>query len=128
MSLPQRLNLTLRALLEASVVVGLAYWGVHAGDNAGGKLLLGVGAPVVGFGLWALVDFRRAGRLAEPLRLLEELAISAFAAAAIYAAGQPVFADAVAALSLVYHGLVYAFGGRLLAPPRTVQGHAATRG
>lgn len=114
MSPLQRLNLALRALLEASVVLGLAYWGVDAGDDTGGKLLLGVGAPVLGFGFWGAVDFRQAGRLAEPLRLVQELAISALAAAALYAAGQPELGIALAALSIVYHGLVYASGARLL--------------
>ncbi len=116
MSSLQRLNLTLRALLEAGVVLGLAYWGVHAGESLGGKLLLGVGAPVLGFGFWGAVDFRQAGRFAEPLRLAQELAVSGLAAVALYAAGQPVLGGLVAALSIVYHGLVYASGGRLLAP------------
>ena len=112
----QWLNLTLRAVLEASVVVALAYWGVRAGENAAGKLLLGIGAPSLGFGFWGAVDFRRAGRFAEPLRLAQELAISALAAAALYAAGRPALGFALAALSIAYHGLVYASGARLLAP------------
>ena len=116
MSPRQRLNLTLRALLEASVVLALAYWGVQAGGSTAGKLFLGVGAPVLGFGLWGAIDFRQAGRYAEPLRLTQELAISALAAVALYAAGQLALAIAVAALSIVYHGLVYASGARLLAP------------
>jgi hypothetical protein len=115
MSAPQRLCLTLRALLEASVVLGLAYWGVDAGSGTVGKLLLGAAAPVLGFGFWGAVDFRRAGHYAEPLRLAQELAISALATVALYAAGRPALGIALAALSLVYHGLVYAFGERLLA-------------
>lgn len=125
MSLLQRLNLTLRALLEASVVLGLAYWGVHTGDSAAGKVLLGLGAPVLGFGFWGAVDFRQAGRAAEPLRLTQELAISALAAVALYAAGQPAAALALAALSIVYHGLVYASGARLLAPAQAARGPLA---
>ena len=116
MSPLQRLNLTLRALLEAGVVAGLAYWGVHAGDTVGGKILLGVGAPVLGFGFWGAVDFRQAGRFAEPLRLAQERAVSGLAAVALHVAGQPALGIALAALSIVYHGLVYASGARLLAP------------
>jgi hypothetical protein len=115
----QRLNLTLRALLEAGMVLGLAYWGLQAGDGAGAKLLLGAGAPLLGFGFWGAVDFRQAGRLAEPLRLTQELVISALAAAALYAAGRPALGIALAVLSIVYHGLVYASGARLLAPADT---------
>jgi hypothetical protein len=128
MSPLQRLNLTLRALLEMSVVVALAYWGFRAGDGAAGKILLGVGAPVLGFGFWGAVDFRQAGQLAEPLRLTQELAISAVAAAALLAAGQPGLAIALAALSVVYHGLVYASGARLLAPPPAESRQVATEG
>ena len=71
---------------------------------------------MLGFGLWGAIDFRQAGRYAEPLRLTQELAISALAAVALYAAGQPALAIALAALSIVYHGLVYASGARLLTP------------
>ena len=119
MSALERLNLTLRALVEVSVVLGLAYWGVHAGDSLAEKLLLGVGAPALGFGFWGAVDFRQAGRFAEPLRLAEELAVSGLAAVALYAAGSPVLGALVAALSILYHALVYASGARLLAPARS---------
>jgi hypothetical protein len=111
----ERLSLTLRALLETSIVAGLAYWGVHAGDSLAGRLVLGVGAPVLGFGFWGAVDFRQAGRFAEPLRLVQELAVSGLAAVALYAAGEPLLGELVAGLSVVYHGLVYASGARLLA-------------
>ena len=109
----QRLNLMLRVLMEVGVVVALAYWGIHTGDSAGGKILLGVGALVLGFGLWGAVDFHRS-RLAEPLRLIQELVISGLAAIAWYAAGQRVLGIALGALSIAYHALVYASGERLL--------------
>ncbi len=115
MTAAQRLNLTLRVLMEVGVVVALADWGIHTGDSAGGKILLGVGAPAVGFGLWGAVDFHRSG-LAEPLRLIEELVISGLAAVAWYAAGEHVLGIALAALSVAYHALVYASGERLLKP------------
>ena len=81
-----------------------------------GFVVLGLGAPVLGFGFWAAVDFHQAGRLAEPLRLIQELAVSGVAALVVYAAGLPVAGIALAALSLVYHALVYASGARLLKP------------
>jgi hypothetical protein len=76
--------------------------------------VLGVGAPVIGFGLWGAVDFRWARRLAEPLRLVQELAVSGLAALGLYAAGREVLGVALAALSVGYHALVYASGARLL--------------
>jgi Protein of unknown function (DUF2568) len=111
-----RLNLALRGLVEGGIVVGLAWWGVATGDGTGMKVLLGVGAPLVGFGFWGAVDFRRVGRLAEPARLLQELAVSGLAAVAWYAAGRHALGVALAAVSLLHHALVYAIGERLLKP------------
>ena len=78
------------------------------------KILFAIGAPLLGFGFWGIVDFHQAGRLAEPLRLLEELTISGLAAIALYLAGQPILAWIMVGISVVYHILVYASGGRLL--------------
>ena len=100
--------------MEAGIVGALAWWGYRAGAGTGMKILLAVGAPALGFGLWGAVDFHQAGRLAEPLRLLQELAISGLAAAAIYAAGQHLLGWALGLLSAAYHALVYLQGGRLL--------------
>ncbi|HKK08430.1 MAG TPA: YrdB family protein [Gemmatimonadota bacterium] len=109
-----RLNLTLRALVETGVVAGLAYWGWHAGRTPAVRIVLAASAPLVGFGFWGLVDFRGAGRLAEPLRLVQELAVSLLAAAGLWAAGAPRLAWALAGLTVVHHALVYALGQRLL--------------
>ena len=81
MTAMQRFTLALRVLMEAGVVVGLAYWGARTGEGAAAKILLGVGAPVLGFGLGGAVDFHRT-RLAELLRLIQELAVSGLAAVA----------------------------------------------
>jgi hypothetical protein len=108
------INLGLRALMEFGVVAGLAYWGIETGDSTAAKVLLGVGAPAVGFGIWGAVDFRSAGRHAELLRLLEELAISGLAALALFTAGRQALGVALAAVSIVHHALVYATGERLL--------------
>ncbi|HZD87040.1 MAG TPA: YrdB family protein [Gaiellaceae bacterium] len=116
MSATERLNLVLRVLMETGVVAGLAYWGVHTGDSTAGKIGLGIGAPVLGFGFWGGVDFHQAGPVAEPARLVQELVVSGLAAAAWYTAGQPILGIALAALSLLYHVSVYASGQRLLEP------------
>ncbi len=110
------LNLPLRVLMEIGVVAALSYWGFHTGSSTAMKIVLEVGAPVVGFGLWGLIDFHQAGRFSEPLRLLQELVISGAAAVALYASGQHVLGLALASLSIVYHALVYASGERLLKP------------
>ena len=117
MSPASAVNLTLRVIMEAGVVAGLVYWGIHTGDSAAGKAALGIGAPVLGFGVWGALDFRRAGRYAEGLRLAEELVISGLAATALYTAGAHVLGAALATVSIVHHILVYAIGERLLKPP-----------
>jgi Protein of unknown function (DUF2568) len=126
MSALERIVLTLRVLIEVGIVGALAYWGLRSGDTTVGKIVLGVGAPVVGFGFWGAVDFRRAGRLAEPLRLIQELAVSGVAAFALYAAGQQALGVVLGVLSIAYHALVYLSGGRLLKPrPPVSSGVAA---
>lgn len=109
-------NLALRVTMETGIVAGLAYWGLQAGDSPAGKAALAVAAPLVGFGIWGAYDFRGAGRYAEPLRLAQELVISAVAAAALYAAGAPALGFALAGISLAHHVLVYALGERLIKP------------
>ena len=113
----QALTLALRVLMEAGIVGAFAYWGYQAGAGTGMKILLAVGAPAAGFGFWGAVDFHQAGRLAEPLRLLQELAISGLAAAALYAAGQHLLGWILGLVSVIYHALVYLQGGRLLKHP-----------
>jgi Protein of unknown function (DUF2568) len=109
----QLITLILRVTMEAGIVAGLAYWGVHAGSSTATKLLLGIGAPAVGFGIWGAVDFHQAGH-GEHLRLIEELAISLVAAAALWAADQHTAGLALGVLTIAYHALVYATGGTLL--------------
>ena len=110
----QGLILALRAIMETGIVVGLAYWGFQTADGSIAKIGLAIGAPVLGFGFWGLVDFHQAGRAAEPLRLVQELVISGLVALALWSAGQPLLGLLLAVLSVVYHALVYATGGRLL--------------
>ena len=107
-------TLALRVTMEAAIIAALAMWGYHAGPGTVGKLVLALAAPAVGFGVWGAVDFRQAGRYAEALRLLQELAISGLAAAAWYAAGQRAAGAALAIVSVICHGLVYLGGGQLL--------------
>jgi hypothetical protein len=108
------LNLALRGLMELGIVAALGYWGYQVGVGLGTSILFGIGAPLLGFGYWSAVDFRRAGRLAEPLRLFQELVISAVAVLAWYAVGQPVLAAALGLVSVVHHVLVYLLGDSLL--------------
>ncbi|HLF73866.1 MAG TPA: YrdB family protein [Anaerolineales bacterium] len=107
-------NIGLRGLMEAGIIIALGYWGYQTGQGKLMKILLAVGAPLLGFGFWGAVDFHRAGRMAELLRLFQELAISGLAALAWYAAGQQALGWALGLLSVVHHALVYLLGGTLL--------------
>jgi hypothetical protein len=78
------------------------------------RILLALGAPVLFFGFWGLVDFHRAGKIAEPLRLFQELVITGIAAAALYTAGAHVFGWGLGLISIVNHALVYPLGETLL--------------
>ena len=100
--------------MEASIVLAFAWWGFQATGTAAGDIALGVGAPILVFGVWGLLDFRWAGRWAEPLRLIEELAISGLAAVAWYAAGRHALAWTLACVSVAHHGVTYLTGQRLL--------------
>ncbi len=122
-----RLTLTLRVTMETGIIAALAWWGYHTGPTTTTKIALVVAVPAAGFGFWGAVDFRQAGRLAEPLRLAQELAVSGLAAAALYAAGQHLFGWALGVTSAAYPALVYANGGRLLTPhPAEPQPRAST--
>ncbi len=120
-------NVGVRAVVEGGVVAALAYWGYETGVGTASRVVLTIGAPVVGFGIWGAVDFHRFGRLAEPLRLVEELVISGLAAVALFRVGQPVLGIALAALSVTHHALVYLTGERLVQAPAP-SGGAIDRG
>lgn len=78
------------------------------------RSLLVLGAPLVVFGFWGLVDFRSSANLAEPLRLAQELVLSGIAAVAAYTAGWRVLAWVLVGLSLGHQVLVYLMGESLL--------------
>jgi hypothetical protein len=107
-------NLALRVLMEVGIIVALGYWGFQTAKIISVKILLGIGAPVVGFGFWGLVDFHQAGKAAEPLRLSQELVISGLAAVALYSVGQHTLGWTLGLVSIVYHALVYLLGGKSL--------------
>jgi hypothetical protein len=107
-------NLALRTLMEVGIVVALGYWGFQTGNSITTKILLGIGAPLLGFGFWGSIDFHQAGPMSEPFRLSQELIISGLAAVAWYAAGQQALGWALGMISIVHHVLVYSLGETLL--------------
>ncbi len=110
------LNVGLRGVMEAVLVLGLGYLGYLMGNQNFWKILLAILMPLVFFGIWGILDFRRLNRYAEPFRLIEELLITLLAAAALYVYGAHFIAWALAILSVVHHSLTYLIGERLLKP------------
>jgi hypothetical protein len=113
-------NAGLRAVMELGIVVALGYWGYKTGESTTAKILLSVGAPLIGFGIWGLVDFRNAGSFAEPLRLMEELIISGLAALAWYVAGAQSMGWMLGIIAIVHHVLVYLLRDRLIKNARQI--------
>ena len=114
MSVLKWINVAFRGIMEAGIVAALAYWGYHLGEGRLMSIILAIGAPVIGFGFWGLVDFNRAGKAGEWLRLMQELIISGFAAWELYSAGRHLLGLILGLLSVLHHILVYLLGGRLL--------------
>ncbi len=100
--------------MELGIIAAVAYWGYRFGESTGTMLLWGICAPLLVFGFWGLVDFRNAGFMAEPLRLIQELVISGGAAVALYLSGQHVLGWALGVVSIIHHALVYVLGDTLL--------------
>lgn len=108
------INIVLRAVMEAGIVLAFGYWGFHTGSNNRIHILLGIFTPLVVFGFWSLVDFHNMSKFSELYRLLQELIISLLAAFAAYKQGAIAFGIGLAILSLIYHSLVYLNGDRIL--------------
>ena len=108
------INVGLRAVMELGIVLGLGYSGYHSGTTALSKILLAIAYPVIGFGVWSLLDFHRTGQGAEYYRLTEEILISGLTAWLVFRAGKPQLGIALALISIVHHLLIYLLGDRLL--------------
>lgn len=107
-------NVAFRGVMEFGIVAAFGYWGYQTGGSSFEKVLLAVVAPLIVFGFWGLVDFHQAGRMAESLRLIQELVITGLAAYVLYIAGQQVLGIALGLISILQHGLVYLCGDTLL--------------
>jgi hypothetical protein len=100
--------------MEFGIIAALGYWGVHTATTPVMKALLGIGAPLLGFGFWGLVDFHQMGTWSEPLRLAQELIISGLAVFALYQTGHPDLGFTLAVVFILQHAIIYGTGGSLL--------------
>ncbi len=107
-------NVGLRGIMETGIVLALAYWGYHVGDTRTLKILLAIVAPVIGFGFWGIVDFHNFGKIAEYLRLTQELIICAIVTYLLFVSELPILGWIFGIISVIHHLLVYLLGERLL--------------
>jgi hypothetical protein len=108
------INLTLRAIMEAGILLAFGYWSYHFTNRTSIKILLAIVVPLFVFGFWGLVDFHQFGRMAEPLRLVQEFLVTFAAAFVLYLTGMVVLCWVMVFISIFHHILVYALGGRLI--------------
>lgn len=107
-------NLAVRFILEIAALVAIGYWGWTQHDGFV-RYLLVIGGPILAAVLWATFavpdDPSRSGKAPVPvpgiIRLALELAIFAFAAWALYDAGNSLLALILAAVVIVHYALSY---------------------
>ncbi len=99
-------NLTLRFFLELAALAALAYWGW------GVTWVLAFAAPAAWIVLWATFGSPKARvKLSTPWRVVFEAVVFGAAAAALWAAGQEVWAVVLAAAWAANRALLGALGG-----------------
>ena len=102
-------NLALRFFLELAAIAALAYWGW------GVTWVLAIAAPAVWIALWATFGSPKARvKLSTPWRIVFEAVVFAAAAAALWAAGQGVWAVVLFAAWAANRADAHALDGRML--------------
>ncbi|MEU6420007.1 YrdB family protein [Streptomyces spiralis] len=109
-------NEALAFLLELAALGFLSWWGFGAGHQGALRILLGVGTPLLAAVVWALFAAPRARlRPRLPLVLVVKALVFGAGAAALYGAGHPVAAGAVAVVTVTNTAVAEIFR----AAPRT---------
>ena len=96
------INLALAFILELAMLAAFAYCGFHAGDSTLGKLLLGIGIPVlvaVIWGIWMAPNSAR--RLKGAAYLGLKIVLFGLAVAALIMTGQTGWGAVLAVLFIV---------------------------
>ena len=102
-------NLALRFFLELAALAALAYWGW------GVTWVLAIAAPAAWIGLWATFGSPKARvTLSTTQRIVFEALVFGAAAAALWAAGQPVWAVVLFGAWAANRAVLTAYGGRTL--------------
>ncbi len=115
MTVLESANAVVRFGLELCALGALGYWGFEAGDGLALNLMLGLGAPLAFALVWgAYVAPKAPYRLADPQRLMLEIAVFGLAAIALLAANVGGLAVVLALAVAVNIGLMFVLGQRRL--------------
>jgi hypothetical protein len=112
MTLLKYANLALRFILELCALVALAFWGFQTGGGWLGKIILGIGIPVLAAFAWGTFRVPNDPGKAPvpvpgPFRLLLELAVFGLATAGLIAAGRPSLAWVFGLAVVINYALLY---------------------
>lgn len=103
-------NLVLAFLLELGVLIALGYWGLQTGQGTIAPIGLGIGAPLLAIGVWAVFGAPRSEqRLRGPWLLMLRVIFFGSGAVALWAAGQQITGVVFALISSINLVLIYAW-------------------
>ena len=100
-------NLALAFFLELAVLAALGYWGFSTGQGTLAKIGLGIGAPIVAVGVWALFGAPNAAwQLHGPWHLLLYVVFFGSAVVALFGASQRILGVAFALICILNSVLI----------------------
>ena len=101
-------NVALRFLLELCVLAALCDWGFQTGSGLIVKIGLGIGVPLLAALIWGTFGAPNAPmQVHDPLHLVLEVVVFGSAVVALYAAGHPSLAWALAFVVVLNRALIY---------------------
>lgn len=96
------INLGLAFFVELAALIALGYWGFKTGQNIPVKIVLGLGAPVLGAVIWAIFGAPKSSMQLQGVAYLAlQAVVFGAAAVALVAAGQRGLGIAYALVALV---------------------------
>jgi hypothetical protein len=106
MTILKAANLALAFFLELCMLAAFGYWGFTIVEPTLLKFLLGLGVPALAIVVWGwLLAPKSERRLHQPWLLITKIIIFGLAAAALYFAGQVIWAVVLGGLAAVNLGL-----------------------
>jgi hypothetical protein len=96
------INLGLAFFLELAALMAFAFWGYAASESTIGKILLGIGVPLIGVAVWGIFAAPRSKRRLKGLALLAfKIGFFALAVLALIVAGSTMAALILAVVAAI---------------------------